>query len=578
MYNIGPTIAINGEREYNEAMKNIRQEMKYLSAEADAVTSAYDKNDKSIKALTANNKEMRKAYDLQRNAVNAAENALERMKANGVDPSSKAFKDMTANLNKAQASLNKTEREIKDNETALQKASVQGKGFGDVIGNLTSKLGINLPAGATESINSIVKMDASMATATLGAVAFAAALIKVADAAFDMTVAQAAAADDLLTMAAQTGIATGTLQELAYAQELVDVSLDTMTGSMARNIRSMNSARNGSKELNEAYRDLHVRITDGNGQLRDSEDVYWDVIEALGKVKNETERDAYAMQIFGKSAQDLNPLIKMGADGLEQFRKEAREMGYVMSDEMLASLGSVDDAVQRFNNSSAAAKNTLAGALAPAVSGFIDEGNHLVGVLSEIVDKSGLDDFLTAIITSGSGILKSLEPIMEILGPLVSQTLKPIALALGIVADALTIIASILGIIIESVKWLTGQSPNAGSKIASYWQNIAGVFTGNGATTAALKMYGIGNNADGTDNWRGGLTWVGERGPELVNLPSGSAVYSNQQSMAMLNSGGRKSAALAGSNITMNVYPRDMMTVARMTATFDRARQKERAR
>jgi hypothetical protein len=532
-YNIGPTIAINGEREYNEAMKNIRREMKYLSAEADAVTSAYDKNDKSIDALTANNKEMRKAYDLQRNAVKAAEDALERMKANGVDPSSKAFKDMTANLNKAQASLNKTEREIKDNESALQNASVQGKGFGDVIGNLTSKLGINLPAGATESTNSVVKMSGSMATAAIGAAAFAVALYKVAEAAVKMTLEQSKAADELLTTAAQTGIAVSTLQELAYAQELVDVSLDTMTGSMARNIRSMNSARNGSKELLNVYRDLHVQITDGNGRLRDSEEVYWDVIEALGKVKNETERDAYAMQLFGKSAQDLNPLIKMGADGLEEFRQEARESGYVMSDEMVMALGSVDDSIQYFNNSMTAAKNTLSGALAPAVSGFIDEGSDLVQVLGEIVDESGLDDFLSVIITSGSGLLKSLEPLMEILGPLVGETLKPIALALGIVADALTIVASVLGIIIESVKWLIGQSPNAGAKIAGYWQNIAGVFTGQGATTAALKMYGIGNNADGTDNWRGGLTWVGERGPELLNLPRGSAVYSNQQSMAM---------------------------------------------
>lgn len=532
-YNIGPTIAINGEREYNEAMKNIRQEMKYLSAEADAVTSAYDKNDKSIDALTANNKEMRKAYDLQRNAVKAAEDALERMKANGVDPSSKAFKDMTANLNKAQASLNKTEREIKDNESALQNASVQGKGFGDVIGNLTSKLGINLPAGATESINSVVKMDASMATAALGAAAFAVALYKVAEAAVKMTLEQSKAADELLTTAAQTGIAVSTLQELAYAQELVDVSLDTMTGSMARNIRSMNSARNGSKELLDVYRDLHVQITDGNGRLRDSEEVYWDVIEALGKVKNETERDAYAMQLFGKSAQDLNPLIKMGADGLEQFRQEARDTGYVMSDDMVMALGSVDDSVQYFNNSLTTAKNTLGGSLAPVVSDFIDEVTNLIGVISEVVDESGLDEFLSVVVRAGVSILQTLNPIMQILTPLVSVALKPIALALGLIADTLTIVASLLAIVIESFKALFGLSPNADAKIFTYWDNIKKVFSGEGATATALKMYGIGNNADGTDNWRGGLTWVGERGPELLNLPRGSAVYSNQQSMAM---------------------------------------------
>jgi hypothetical protein len=42
----------------------------------------------------------------------------------------------------------------------------------------------------------------------------------------------------------------------------------------------------------------------------------------------------------------------------------------------------------------------------------------------------------------------------------------------------------------------------------------------------------IGQNADGTDSWRGGLTWVGERGPELLNLPRGSQIMSNEQSVS----------------------------------------------
>ena len=39
-----------------------------------------------------------------------------------------------------------------------------------------------------------------------------------------------------------------------------------------------------------------------------------------------------------------------------------------------------------------------------------------------------------------------------------------------------------------------------------------------------------GYNAAGDMDWRGGLTWVGESGPELVSLPRGSAIYSNQES------------------------------------------------
>ena len=44
----------------------------------------------------------------------------------------------------------------------------------------------------------------------------------------------------------------------------------------------------------------------------------------------------------------------------------------------------------------------------------------------------------------------------------------------------------------------------------------------------------VGHNATGTRNWRGGLTWVGEKGAELVNLPTGSQVFTHDESMNML--------------------------------------------
>ncbi|MBP3931055.1 MAG: hypothetical protein J6D47_16025, partial [Peptostreptococcaceae bacterium] len=46
----------------------------------------------------------------------------------------------------------------------------------------------------------------------------------------------------------------------------------------------------------------------------------------------------------------------------------------------------------------------------------------------------------------------------------------------------------------------------------------------------------IGGNATGTKYWRGGLSVVGEHGPELVQMPSGSKVYTNTETNSILNS------------------------------------------
>lgn len=63
---------------------------------------------------------------------------------------------------------------------------------------------------------------------------------------------------------------------------------------------------------------------------------------------------------------------------------------------------------------------------------------------------------------------------------------------------------------------------------------------------------GVPGNAMGTRNWRGGWTVVGEEGPELVNLPRGSDIYSHQESM------GNPPAASSGSGgltiVVQNAY------------------------
>ena len=56
-----------------------------------------------------------------------------------------------------------------------------------------------------------------------------------------------------------------------------------------------------------SHRQLGISVTDASGNLRDSETVYWETIDALGKVSNETERDALAMRIFGNLPRNSIP-------------------------------------------------------------------------------------------------------------------------------------------------------------------------------------------------------------------------------------------------------------------------------
>lgn len=226
-------------------------------------------------------------------------------------------------------------------------------------------------------------------------------------AAIKLTGNAALAADDLNTLSTQTGLSTEALQEMSYAADLIDVPVETVTGSMAKLTKNMASAKDGTGITAEAFAALGVSIKGQNGALRSNQDVFNDAIAALGDMANETERDALAMQIFGKSAQDLNPLIEGGAERLQELGDQAQAAGLIMSQDALNDLNTYNDALDMLKANASASGNILAGAFA---SGLTDAASALssalpslasfVGQLSSGGDISGAQEGLTQTLTS----------------------------------------------------------------------------------------------------------------------------------------------------------------------------------
>ena len=157
--------------------------------------------------------------------------------------------------------------------------------------------------------------------------------------------------------------------------------------------------------------------------MRNQEDVYWDVIDALGNISNETERDALAMDILGKSAKELNPLIEAGSDTMAQLAEEAHETGYVMSDEALNAFGDFDDQMQRLNNGVTGAKNALGMVLLPTLGDLASEGTDLLSEFTNaMIDSGGDIDGLADVI--GQMIPKVINAIMKQLPKLVTLISK----------------------------------------------------------------------------------------------------------------------------------------------------------
>lgn len=187
-----------------------------------------------------------------------------------------------------------------------------------------------------------------------------------------LTLKSALAADDLNTLAKQSGFSTADIQKWQYASDLIDVSIDDIVKSAAKMKKNMIST---SSTTVDAWNQLGIKVKDSNGHLRNSTTVFYETLTALSKVQNETERDTLAMTLFGKSADSLAGIVDDGGAALQELAGKAEKAGVIMSQDTLDSANALNDKVDT---------------LKATVKGFAGKvGSELAGRASKALDVVG---------------------------------------------------------------------------------------------------------------------------------------------------------------------------------------------
>ena len=143
-------------------------------------------------------------------------------------------------------------------------------------------------------------------------------------------------ADRLTSLHDATGLSTTTLQELSHAADVAGTSFDGVTRGTISLTRRFDDIRSGvGGGAVELFQSLGVSIQDAAGKFRSMEEVFPEVITAMGAMRDETERNVIGANLFGLAWQDLAPVVALGAQGIADARKEAHSLGLVMSAEGL---------------------------------------------------------------------------------------------------------------------------------------------------------------------------------------------------------------------------------------------------
>lgn len=422
----------------DKSLREINNNTKKLDKELRNVDKALKFNPTSVELW-------RQKQDLLTKKVKETEKSLDllRQKQAALD---------AAGVSKTSEEYRKVQREIIEAESKLKTFNTQLRKIGQVnlraMSEQFKEMGTKLES-AGQAMRGISTAAAALA-ASLGA----------------LTVKSGKWADDLNTMSKRYSIGTKDLQMYSAAAELVDTDVEAIAKSHVKLEKTMLTASKGTGTAAEAFDALGVQITNADGSLRDGDKVWQETIKALGQMENETERDAYAMALMGRSASELNPLIEDGGEAYQRLAETMAKYDLEFVDQDML------DRANEFNDSLDTIKavglvafqqlgTQLAAYLAPAMEKVVDVVGRLANWFSQLSPRT------QAIIGGIAAVVAVVAPLLIGLGK-VSFAISSIISLVAVIGPAIAGVVAALGPVILII----GAVVAAGILLYKNWDTI----------------------------------------------------------------------------------------------------------
>lgn len=409
----GITLEIGGDTQnLSKSLKNVNYDIRNTQSQLKDVQKLLKLDPTNTELLRQKQQLLKAAVSETKEKLEALKKAQETMDANGVDKNSEQYMALQREIISTQNELDKLEDAAKQSNVALEKIGATA----DKVAQGASKI-----ADSTRALSTA----AGAGLAAIGGAAYSAVT----------------SADDLNTLAKQTGFTTAELQKMKYAADLVDVSMEDITASSVKLKKNMTS---GSDSVVSAFKTLGVSTRGVNGELRDSTTVYWEVINALSHVGNETARDTLAMTLLGKGADSLAGIIDDGGAALRSYGNDAERLGLILSQDTLDGLNAVND---KLDETKAKAQATLAVAGAKAVEALLPVIDQIVAMLANVLLWIGsLDSSQIKMLITVLAVVAAISPIASIVAGIANaiSALIPVIMAMNAALAANPIIATIL--------------------------------------------------------------------------------------------------------------------------------------
>ena len=424
----GVTIEFRGDTtKLDKALRQVNNETRTIDKELRNVDKALKFNPTSVELWRQKQQLLSQKINETKDKLDLLKQQQASMDASGVDKNSMEYQKLQREIIETESKLKTFEGQLKAvGNVNLRAASEQFKEWG---GSLTE---------AGQKMQGL-SMAAAGVVAALAGISYKAGTN----------------ADDLNTLSKVYSINTGDLQKYAVAADLVDVSVEDIAKSHVKLEKSMYSANTGSKSMQEAFDKLGVSITDSNGELKSGDAVWQETIQKLGQMENETERDAIAMQLMGKSAANLNPLIADQGETYKNLTDTLKQYDLDFVDqETLDKANEFNDSLDTMKAIGSVAISTVGSQLAVYLAPALEKVVGWFGKVAEWLSK--LSPEVLTVIGVVAGVVAAIAPVLLILGKvafaissimsLMSTLNLSFAALAGPVGIAIAVIAALIAI------------------------------------------------------------------------------------------------------------------------------------
>jgi len=305
------------------------------------------------------------------------------------------------------------------------------------------------------------------------------------------------AGDELDKMGARVGASVEFLSALSHAAQIGGASLQDIEKGMKRLSRSAYDASRGVLESKDAFDFLKVSVTNADGSLKGTEQLFMETVSALSQVENATDRAALAQILFGRAGTLLLPMLKDGKDGLIAMMEEAKRLGIVMSAEDTTAAAELTDALTRFKSVAKMTAIKIGAALAPMLT---DLFKKFTDGAKRVLDFVKANKRLVILVAKVAGVLIAAGLALVLVGVLVSS----LGAVLGAIAAAFVFLGSVLGTLMGILATVGGIALAA---LFNPWiVALAGITV---AVVAILRHFG---------QWGRLMAWIGDVGNQSLGF------------------------------------------------------------